>query len=444
MQRKIRVGRYTASLLLLSVGALLFTDLVQGTDYMMELLTWWPLLFVGLGLEYFLFCWRTVRRSDVLNKRRRLFRLDLKGLLLSVLLCASVFIVTQQEHYMYLWNRVSLNLTAASMDFSEEKGNRMDKGSVLVPVGMQTSELLVEGVNGDITVRKAAVQDVEVHTTMWVDQVTAEEARAIAEASSLQATNGNTIRIWTSAQGYGASGKRQPLMNMEIVLPEDRRFDMDIRTSNGDITLTGVNAIHSISLQSGNGSLAVNDVIGDIRGTTLNGTVNVHGVTGNMEMSTNRGNMLAGDISGSTTLNTLVGDIQAARTEGDIKADTKNGNIGINGASWNVDASSLNGGIAVQSNRIGGNWNIYSAVGDITLRLPVLGSFRLEGSSSYGDIFADVPFEVDGKKVSGQVGDGQYSLLVEGNSDLTVRSSEMSQPELAPSLETPEEAGTPR
>ncbi|MFB5678591.1 DUF4097 family beta strand repeat-containing protein [Paenibacillus terreus] len=443
MQRKIRVGRYTASLLLLSVGVLLFADLIQSTDHMMELLTWWPLLFVSLGLEYLLFCWRTVRRLAAF-KGNRLFRLDLKGLLMSVLLCASVFIVTQQEHYMYLWNRVSLNLTAASMDFSEEKGNRIDKGSVLVPVGMQTSDLQVEGVNGDITVRRAAVQDVEVHATMWVDQVTAEEAKAIAKASSLQASNGNTIRIWTAAQGYGSSGKRQPLMNIEIVLPEDRRFDMDIRTSNGDITLTGVNAIHSISLQSGNGNLTVNEMIGDIRGTTLNGTVNVHGVTGNIEMSTNRGNMFAGDISGSTTLNTLVGDIQVARTEGDIKTDTKNGNIGINGAAWNVDASSLNGGIVVQSNKVGGNWNVYSAVGDITLRLPVLGSFRLEGSSSYGDIYADAPFEVDGKKVSGQVGDGQYSLLVEGNSDLTVRSSEMAQPEFTPSLETPKDEGTLR
>jgi DUF4097 and DUF4098 domain-containing protein YvlB len=279
---------------------------------------------------------------------------------------------------------------------------------------------------------------------MWVDQVTAEEAKAIANASSLQASNGNAIRIWTSAQGYGSSGKRQPLLNMEIVLPEDRRFNMDIRTSNGDITLTGVNAIHSISLQSGNGGLTVNGVIGDIRGTTLNGTVNVHGVTGNIEMSTNGGNMFAGDISGSTTMNTLVGDIQVARTEGDIKADTKNGNIGINGAAWNVDASSLNGGIVVQSNKVGGNWNVYSAVGDITLRLPVLGSYRLEGSSSYGDIHADAPFEVDGKKVSGQVGDGQYKLLVEGNSDLTVRSSEMAQPEFTPSLETPEDAGALR
>lgn len=443
MQRKIRVGRYTASLLLLSVGILLFADLLQGTDHMMELLTWWPLLFVGLGLEYLLFCWRTVCRSAA-YKGKRLFRLDLKGLLMSVLLCASVFIVTQQEHYMYLWNRVSLNLTAASMDFSEEKGNRIDKGSVLVPVGMQTSELLVEGVNGDITVRRAAVQDVEVHATMWVDQVTAEEAKAIAKASSLQVSNGNAIRIWTSAQGYGSSGKRQPLLNMEIVLPEDRRFNMDIRTTNGGITLTGVNAIRSISLQSGNGGITVNDVIGDIRGTTLNGTVNVHGVTGNIEMSTNGGNMFAGDISGSTTMNTLVGDIQVARTEGDIKADTKNGNIGINGAAWNVNASSLNGGIVVQSNKIGGNWNVYSAVGDITLRLPVLGSFRLEGSSSYGDIYADAPFEVDGKKVSGQVGDGQYSLLVEGNSDLTVRSSEMAQQELTPSLETQEDEGTLR
>lgn len=434
MQHKMSAGRYTASLLLVSVGILLFTDLMQNTDNMMKLLTWWPLLFVAWGAECVLFgCLYRRRAGDF--KEKRCFKPDLKGMLLSVLLCASVFIITEQQHYTYLWSKVRLNLTDASMNFSEEQGNRFDKGGVLVPVGTETSALLVEGTSGNITVRRAAVQDVEVYTTMWIDQVMEKEAQAIADASSLQVANGNTIRIWTATPGYGQSGKRQPLMNMEIILPEKHPLNLDIRTSNGNITLTGGEAIHSIFLQTGHGSLTVNDVRADLQGTTLHGTVNVHKVAGNVEMSTDEGNMFAGDISGSTTLKTRAGDIQVARTEGDIKVSTQNGNIGIRGAHWKVDASSLNGGIDVQSSKVGGNWDVYSAVGNITLRLPVVGSFKLEGSSSYGDISADAPFKAEGKKVSGQVGDGQYGVHVEGNSNLTIRSVEMELPGLKPVME---------
>lgn len=420
MHRKIRVGRYTSSLLLMAVGILLIVDVLQNTEYMLQLLVWWPVIFVLWGLEYLIFFGVYYRKEGKPDNGRR-FRPDLKGILSALVVAASVFIVTQQNHYMYLWNRVSLNLTSASMDFSQAKENRYDMGGVLVPVTMQTSDLVVDSVNGDITLIRRPVSNIEVRGTLWVDQAPAAEADKIAQASSLTSTDGKTIQIRPEVQSYGASSKRQPRMNMLITVPEDRRFNMQIRTSNGNITLNGVDAIDSIRLESGNGNLTVNDAIGNVKGGTLNGQIKLHRISGDVDVRTNRGDMQAGDIEGAVSLHTMVGDIQVARSEGDITVDTQNGDMNVLNSTAKLNANSLNGAIKVHSEQVGGDWKIYSAVGDIVLELPSNGDFQLEGSSSYGNLQSDFPFKIDSKSISGQNGDGKYVISVEGNSNLTIK-----------------------
>ncbi|MEC0235410.1 DUF4097 family beta strand repeat-containing protein [Paenibacillus kribbensis] len=420
MHRKTRVGRYTSSLLLMAVGVLLILDVLQNTEYMLQLLVWWPVIFVLWGLEYLVFFGVYYRKEGKSDNGRR-FRPDLKGIISALVVAASVFIVTQQNHYMYLWNRVSLNLTSASMDFSQAKENRYDMGGVLVPVTMQTSDLVVESVNGDITLIRRPVSNIEVHGTLWVDQAPAAQADKIAQASSLTSTDGKTIQIRPEVQPYGASSKRQPRMNLLITVPEDRRFNMQIRTSNGNITLNGVDAIDNIRLESGNGNLIVNDAIGNVKGSTLNGQVKLHRITGDVDMRTNRGDMQAGGIEGAVSLYTVVGDIQLARSKGDITTDTQNGDINVLDSTAKLNANSLNGAIKVNSEQVGGDWKIYSAVGDIVLDLPSNGDFQLEGSSSYGNLQSEFPFKIDSKSISGQNGTGKYVINVEGNSNLMIK-----------------------
>jgi hypothetical protein len=81
----------------------------------------------------------------------------------------------------------------------------------------------------------------------------------------------------------------------------------------------------------------------------------------------------------------------------------------------------LNGRINIRSNDFGGDWDIYSAVGDIDLYLPLTGNYTVEGSSGYGDIVTDLPgLVIDKKNLSGQIGTGEFKLRVDGNSNLNV------------------------
>ncbi|WP_229522512.1 DUF4097 family beta strand repeat-containing protein [Paenibacillus monticola] len=419
-RRNRRVGRFTASLLLIGVGVPLYLDWREGTDFMLLLLKWWPVIPVLWGIEYLLifFFNRHRSNSDVTGARTRL---DLRGLLSAILLAASIFIVAEQEHYLHLWNRVSLNLTAAAVDYGEAEGNKFQKAPLIIPVELDTAKISIDGINGDILVHRAPVEDIEIVTTVWVDQLEGVMAEAISDQSFVDATPGSTIKITPESKAYGDSGKRQPRMNLDISLPEDRRFNLDIRTMNGGITLQNVEAIEDISLETGNGQLILHRILGEVKGKTLNGAVRVRGVQGSVDLSTSGGDMNAWDVTGPLKLSTAVGNVGAINNGDKVDISSKNGNLEVDGARSNLHAESLNGGINVRSDLLGGDWDIYSAVGDISVFLPLVGDYKVEGSSGYGDIVSDYPgLLIDKKTISGKAGNGEHKVHIEGNSSLNV------------------------
>ncbi|WP_440112605.1 DUF4097 family beta strand repeat-containing protein [Paenibacillus sp. QZ-Y1] len=424
MNRKIRVGRYTAAALIVAVGVLLILDKRWGTDYVFEMVDWWPVLLVVLGVEYILLFLWTRRRVKVLDhpdeKVKIRFRPDAKGILTSLILAASVFIVTEQDHYMHLWNRVSLNLGAASMDYSQAAGYMEDTGTIEVPVGMDTSDIVVEGVNGDISVQRGDTEGIEVRTVIWVDQATEVQAKAVADASFVETDGTKVIHIKATGKTYGENEKTQPRMNITITIPDDRRFNLDIRTSNGAILLNRPEAISTILAETGNGRIRITNAVGDISGKTLNGDVIVANAIGNVDLDSNRGDMKARGISGNVNLTTQVGSISITDSVGEVSAETRNGSINVDGASLALKAQSLNGSISIVSAKVGGDWDVYSAVGAINILLPERGDYSLTGSSSYGDLRTDMPFKVKNKMIEGQFGEGEYTVKVEGNSDLAI------------------------
>lgn len=418
-QHRIRVGRYTAALILMTTGILLIIDKVQGSEYMLLLLKWWPLIAIMWGVESILIY--LLWKSNKGNESR--LRLDVKGLSLSILLAASVFIVTQQEHYLYLWNKVSLNLTASAVDYSEQNGAEFSKEDQVIPVALDSENLKINNINGDILLHREPIDNIQISTKVWIDQITGPETEDIFEQSLLEITEGKTINITASGKAYGQSGKRQPRMNLDIALPENRRFNLEVQTMNGDIKLVNVNAIENISLKSANGKLELYNVLGNVKGETLNGIVRTVNVEGNVEISSNQGNMEATDTSGTLKLSTQVGNISVIRAHNDVDIRTKNGNIYASQPEMQLKVESLNGGITVYSHQVGGDWDIYSAVGVMNLNLPLDANYKLKGTIAFGDVISSIPaFNIENKTIYGTVGEGEFDIRVEGNSDLNVNS----------------------
>lgn len=413
----LRTGRLTAVLLLLAVSVLLMIDSLTTYDGMLLLLTWWPAVIASLGIEHIIVTIWNRRHKQ--NEKRRI-RVDVKGIILALVTAASVFVVTQQDHYMHLWNRVSLDFAVAATEYSNEEGFRYDLEAVTIPVDLDTDKIIVDAVNGNIEVKKAQIEGVIVKAAVWIDEVDAEKGKSIGEATKLDVTEGTSLRLIVKDQTYGQSGRRHPKVNISITVPENKFLDLDISTSNGAISLTGTQALKEVKLQTGNGNLKLWDVIGDVTAKTLNGTVELYRIFGDVKVDTQGGSMKGSRISGNAVLSTFVGNISLVGAEGDVDVSTRNGNITLDGALSKLRAESLNGSLTISTKQIGGDWNIYSAVGELHLRIPEQGSYRLEASSSYGNIISDLPFSTENKMLKGKSGDGEHTVKVEGNSDVYV------------------------
>lgn len=413
MTGRIRVGRITASLLWIALGILIYIDQWSGGSQLLILLQWWPLILVCWGLEYILF-YLLSRRS----KTR--FRLDIKGILTAVIAAVAIFFVTEQNQYLYLWSKVSLDLTAASSEFSEASGNRIELLPVSIPIDKDSDELTVEGINGDLIIHRGDVEKIEVRPVVWVDEVEADEAQKIADATTIEVSEGDEISIRPQTQTYGDSNNRQPRINMEITLPEKSRFDIDVQTTNGKVTLTNIEALRTIAVRSGNGSLIMRNLVGDIQAQTVNGNMDISSVLGNVDADTKQGTYKVNDISGASKLYTQVGDISLTGGLGDIDVSTRNGNILVDEANFAVKAESLNGNIEISSVSIGGDWSVYSAVGVIHLYLPPTGDYKVSGSNSYGTINTDLPLKIEKRTITGEFGTADHSIQVDGNGDLNI------------------------
>ncbi|GIP50182.1 hypothetical protein J53TS2_37730 [Paenibacillus sp. J53TS2] len=416
----LRSGRFTAAALLMAIAVILLRDAMTGRDEMLLLIKWWPLVFVLWGIEHILIlAWNPMKKT--LAKRRP--HVDVKGLLLSMFMAFSVFAITQQDQYMHVWNRVSLDLTAAGAEYSAEEGYRVEKPQLDIPIDLDTERIVVDGMNGDIEVRKAEIDHIIVRYTVWIDQLGTEDARKIAAVTSVEAKEGKTLGLSVKDKAYGETGRRHPRVNLTLIVPENRFLDLDITTSSGGITLTGVQTMKQAKLQTGNGDLRLWDVIGDVSAKTLNGDVELYRIFGEAQVDTQGGNIKGRGITGKASLSTLVGDITLTEAQDGIQARTKNGNIRLDGVPLGLHAESLNGKIYITSRLIGGDWDVYSAVGELRLELPEEGNYELEGSSGYGDIFTELPFAVENKEIHGTVGNGDYKLKIDGNSDLYVNKS---------------------
>ncbi|USB32596.1 DUF4097 family beta strand repeat-containing protein [Paenibacillus sp. YPG26] len=417
-RRLIRTGRFTASLMVIALGILIILDQWLMQDYLLSLLKWWPLMLILIGIEYIaLILWKRLKRP---NQNRKL-RFDLGGLLLSLILGVSVFAITQQDHYLHLWNRVSLDLTAAGSEFSDEKGYKEVRDPIFIPVDIITSEVRIDGINGRIAIERAPVDDIIVRPVIWIDRAQDEDAETIAKDTIIQTSEGAKVGIAVQDRTYGASGSRHPRVNLTVVIPESRKFDFNISTTNGGISMVNIEAVSDISLQTGRGNLYLNKVTGDVTGKTLGGRVELHNVTGKVDFETLGGRMIGMDIYGPLKFNTMIGDISIVHAGDDISANTRNGNISVDGVYYKLQAESLNGQIRIRSPIIGGDWTIYSAVGEIDLRIPAHGNYSLTGSSGYGEIKTNLPFDIDNMTIKGGAAEGKYKIDVEGNSDLNVR-----------------------
>lgn len=269
----------------------------------------------------------------------------------------------------------------------------------------QLSMLLAEGKrfeldihNGSITVAGTDTSECRVAARILVRAKTDEEAKIIAEEEvKVQLVPiGDTLAVEITKPAHN-SRRYSLYIDFDVKVP--RQTNLEIKSYNGKLLFSHI--VGYVEGTTHNGSVAVEDINGDVRLATYNGGVKLQAVQGDINAKTHNGYIRAVDVSGDLELKTYNQKVTAREIEGNINAESHNGGITVSykknaPAVREVRLKTHNGGI-----KFTGPENFSSAVeaktynGSIEFKRPVL---------FYGKV---------SRHLTGTIGDGKGKLYLE-------------------------------
>lgn len=374
----IKVGRYTAAALLVIIGVLLLIDQATGSSWLGYAVKWWPGLLIALGIEYLIF-------SVAYQKGDRKLKLDTGGVFFAVLISAIVIGAMQGG---------KLSLNWMSFDFAGKSGQKFEKPVTSIPLAANTDRIVLHNDSGDIIVKPAAIDHIEIQATVWVNKSDSEAARGIADKSGIVYKEGGTLQIDAKGEPYSGQFvfRRTARMDLIVTVPDTRKLDYEFETRNSEVRAD---------------QLAVS---GKLKLSTTNDSVTVSNITGNVEIHTTNASVRATHIAGEADLNSTNGSITAEGIEGKLSVDTSNAKVTVTDAAAAVEAKTTNGSIETKTRTVGGDWNLRTSNASIKAKMPANGDYSVEGSTTNGGSETDLPLSSSGNRLEGKIGSGKFDL----------------------------------
>jgi hypothetical protein len=413
----IKAGRYTAALLLVTVGALLLIDHSLHTNTLSYLLEWWPVLLISLGMEYILL-------AAINSSKERQLRLDVGGILFSLIVCAIVIGMTQASVLSGTWFR-NAGISLPGFNFSGDSGPKFAKGVTNIPLNASTDKVEIRDVNGEIVIRSGNVEQIQVDTTVYVEGLDGDEAKRVADDSKIVFSGDGTLQIEAAGEEYkvGFFGKRKPRMDLVVTMPAKQKVDLDVQVTNGKVDASQLPVKDLLNIRTVNGAVTANSVEGNVKLSSTNGKISAAQIKGSAELHSVNGAISAENVSGDVKEETTNGSVNAKQIDGRLETRATNGKTSLEETRNAVHASTINGDVTIASHTIGGDWDVKTTHGSVTLNVPANGDFEVKGSSR-GAIRTNLPLTIDNHTVEGKIGPGKYRIQIHTNSGISINATD--------------------
>jgi DUF4097 and DUF4098 domain-containing protein YvlB len=238
------------------------------------------------------------------------------------------------------------------------------------------ADLRVTTSDGDVTVSGADQNQIDARVTTQGWKVGSNDVQVIESQS------GNSVSIEVRVPHWNWSffgGSHNRSVRVELRVP--RELALNVRTSDGNVTASGVSG--KIEFDTGDGNVTANSVRGDIRMHTGDGHIDGHSLDGSLDADTGDGNL---------------------RIDGRFDA------LALKTGDGSIDAQVATG------SKVANGWNLHSGDGHITLRLPSDLNAYLDAHTGDGSITLDIPVQVSGSlshsAVRGKLNAGGGTLAV--------------------------------
>jgi DUF4097 and DUF4098 domain-containing protein YvlB len=238
------------------------------------------------------------------------------------------------------------------------------------------ADLRVMTSDGDVTVTGADQNQIGARVTTQGWKVGSNDVQVIESQS------GNSVSIEVRVPHWNWSffgGSHNRSVRVELRVP--RELALNVRTSDGNVTASGVSG--KIEFDTGDGNVTANSVRGDIRMHTGDGHIDGHSLDGSLDADTGDGNL---------------------RIDGRFDA------LALKTGDGSIDAQVATG------SKVANGWNLHSGDGHITLRLPSDLNAYLDAHTGDGSVTLDIPVQVSGSlshsAVRGKLNAGGGTLAV--------------------------------
>ncbi len=255
-------------------------------------------------------------------------------------------------------------------------------------------QLTVETEGGNVSVQTGDEAVVKVVARQTIRAGSEKEADEILKKLSLTIEqSGNDVAA--RAKYERARWGRNPV-SVDFVVTVPAHYDVDLRTSGGDVRVGDLNG--KVRARTSGGNVVLGKMSGPVDAHTSGGNVSLVEGVGRVSLGTSGGNIRVDRSVGETDLDTSGGDIEVKSVEGVLRAETSGGNVtaGIVGA-------------------LKGDCVLETSGGRVKATVDKTAAFRLEASTSGGGVRADgLTITIDG----GAIGKSRLSGKVNGGGPL--------------------------
>ncbi|TDF94185.1 DUF4097 family beta strand repeat-containing protein [Paenibacillus piri] len=414
-----KAGRFTAALLLIAVGAAVITDRYAGTQITGLLIEWWPVLFIALGLEYIFF-------NSKYGDGGKQLKLDLGGVIFAVLISAVVIGSTQSaDSFRNLFGQMKPGGSIGSIMSGE--GHKFEKPKVAIDVPASLDRIsVINRSSGNVSVKPGSTDQVQVEMVVYVtgDET---EAASIAEQTALkQEMNGSKLQLIAEGKEYsfGPWMQKRPAIDIVITVPAQIQVDMDFEMSNGKFKAEQLTFKKDLKVRTTNGEIEVSSLTGNLDLESTNAAIKSLKTKGLLQLETTNGSIEVDSHQGDARIKSTNGRLKTADVTGSIQSETTNGGIVIADALKDVRAHTTNGNVDIVSRNVGGNWDVETSHGRITLKLPSTGDYKVKGNGKRDDIVTSLPLRISKDKIEGSVGSGRNEIKLNTNGSIVIEKAD--------------------
>lgn len=333
-----KAGPITFAIGLIFFGVVLLVANFTGVNVFTSILNFWPVLLIGLGIEYFIRSYMNKKQGGVQTTRFHL------PTVLIILLAVLVGFIGHQVNSLFK-NEEILNLVREAVGGTSYNYERIYKSSE-IEVVPGNPKLYLNDLNGNINLIPSTDNKLRIQASIMGWGPTAEEAKRRADMVNIKVDQGSIIAV-TRMKDQSENIRRQAEVRYQIMVPKGLMVEIEgqherikadglegnvhIDLSGGDVRIANLKGnvdyfseygeatfqdiTGNLSVQSENGSLRISNVNGGIRANMS------HGIT---EITSTR------QVNSNYIVNNQSGDIRLSIPENSnvkIVAKTENGSI---------------------------------------------------------------------------------------------------------------------